>query len=148
MEYTLINNNDEIVQQHWFDDEPPTLAPEKGLVWMQLILDYDICTEDQEPGEPEIIVDRVTGTVTKHFPAIMKPVPTTVSMRQARLQLLATDNLATVDAAVSGMGASAQIEWEYATEVQRSNPLVAGIQALLQWTDEQLDTYFIKASKL
>jgi len=71
-----------------------------------------------------------------------------VTMRQARLQLLAIGKLAEVDAAVAGMGAAAQIEWEYATEVQRSNQLVMGIQALLQWTDEQLDTYFREAAKL
>ena len=71
-----------------------------------------------------------------------------VTMRQARLQLLAIGKLAEVDAAVAGMGTAAQIEWEYATEVQRSNQLVMGIQALLQWTDEQLDTYFREAAKL
>lgn len=81
-------------------------------------------------------------------PAPPEPVPTTVSMRQARLQLLATNDLTTVDAAVSNMGQAAQIEWEYAATVERSNPLVAGIQALLQWTDEQLDTYFREAAKL
>ena len=75
-------------------------------------------------------------------------VPQSVTMRQARLQLLATDNLATIDTAISTIGAAAQIEWEYATEVQRSNPLVAGIQQLLEWTDEQLDTYFREAAKL
>lgn len=71
-----------------------------------------------------------------------------ITMRQARLQLLAIGKLAEVDAAVAGMGTEAQIEWEYATEVQRSNPLVAGIQQLLEWTDEQLDTYFREAAKL
>lgn len=72
----------------------------------------------------------------------------TVSMRQARLQLLAAGVLDDINSTIATMPQAAQIEWEYATEVQRGNPLVAGIQQLLQWTDEQLDTYFIEAAKL
>lgn len=71
-----------------------------------------------------------------------------ITMRQARLQLLALGVLDTVSNAISSMGQAAQIEWEYAAEVERSNPLVAGIQQLLEWTDEQLDTYFREAAKL
>lgn len=76
------------------------------------------------------------------------PVPNKVSMRQARLQLLASNQYETVNSAISTMGSAAQIEWEYATEVIRTNPLVAAMQQLLGWTDEQMDQYFIEASKL
>jgi hypothetical protein len=71
-----------------------------------------------------------------------------VSMRQARLQLLAIDSYATVNGAIATMPEAAQIEWEYATEVQRSNPLVPAMAGLLGWSEDDTDLYFTEAGKL
>lgn len=70
-----------------------------------------------------------------------------VSMRQIRLELLSQELLDDVTLAVEQSGIAAQIEWEYATSVDRNNPLVAAIQQILQYTDEQVDDLFIKAAK-
>ncbi len=79
---------------------------------------------------------------------IVTPIPTLITMRQARLQLLADGVLDDVSAAVAGMGAAAQIEWEYASEIQRTNPLVPAMQTILGWDGARVDQYFIEASKL
>jgi len=78
------------------------------------------------------------------------PPVTTVSMRQARLALLGAGLLAQVNDAVAAMlgveGEAARIEWEYATEVSRESPLVAGLIASLGLTEAQLDALFVAAA--
>lgn len=78
-------------------------------------------------------------------------IPATVSMRQARLALLAADLLEPVETAIAAMegaaGRAAQIEWEYATEVKRDSPLVAGLAQALQLDEETLDRLFLEAAE-
>lgn len=83
-------------------------------------------------------------------PADIPPVyhATSVSMRQARLQLLALGHLDTVDNAVAQMPRAAQIEWEYATSVDRDNALAAAMCALLGWSEADRDAYFDAAAQL
>ena len=79
-------------------------------------------------------------------------VPQAVTMRQARLALLAAGKLTTANAAIAAMpgtdGDAARIEWEYAHEVRRDSPLVAGMGAVLGLTSEQLDGLFIAAAAI
>lgn len=85
-------------------------------------------------------------------PAPPVVVPTSISMRQARLALLGAGMLAQVDAAIAGMagaaGDAARIEWEYATTVDRTSPLVAGMTGALSLTSAQLDALFIAGAAL
>jgi hypothetical protein len=78
--------------------------------------------------------------------ALVLPVPDVISMRQARLVLLSEGLLAQVDATIAAMDeparSAAQIEWEYATELRRDNPLVVAMQASMNLTDEQVDAMF------
>lgn len=80
------------------------------------------------------------------------PVPKVVSMRQARLALLGAGLLAQVNTAVANMpgaeGDATRIEWEYAQEVRRDSPLVAGLSAALGLTDETLDNLYKVAAGL
>ena len=71
-----------------------------------------------------------------------------VTMRQARLQLLALGSLAVINAAIATMPEEAQVEWEYATEVQRTNPLLTALVQLLGWSEADTDLYFTEAAKL
>ena len=79
-------------------------------------------------------------------------VPQAVTMRQARLALLAANMLTTVNTAIAGMpgaeGEAARIEWEYAQEVRRDSPLVAALSAAFGWTGAQLDAMFVSAKTL
>lgn len=80
------------------------------------------------------------------------PVPQTVSMRQARLALLKAGKLNAVNTAIANMagieGEAARIEWEFSSEVRRSQPLVIALTPALGMTSEQLDQLFITAAEL
>ena len=76
------------------------------------------------------------------------PVPQQVTMRQARLALLSAGLLDDVEAVISAAGRAAQLEWEYAAVVDRSNPAVAAVQQQQGMTDAQIDDLFREAAKL
>ncbi|MCB2052282.1 MAG: hypothetical protein KDE63_12720 [Novosphingobium sp.] len=79
-------------------------------------------------------------------------VPQVVSMRQARLALLAAGSLAAVDAAIAALPSpqkeAAQIEWEYATEVQRDSALIASLAPALGMDDAAIDALFVAAAAI
>jgi hypothetical protein len=80
------------------------------------------------------------------------PVPETVSPRQARLALLGIGMLDEVEQALASIpgaqGKAAQIDWEYATEVQRKSPLIATLGPALGLTSQQIDDLFRAAVAL
>jgi len=77
-------------------------------------------------------------------------IPSVVTMRQARLALLATGKLADVDTVIAAMPepdqSAAKIEWEYATEVKRDWPTLLTLAPLLGLSDADVDQLFIDAS--
>lgn len=84
-------------------------------------------------------------------PVVPEPepyIPESVSMRQARLALLQSGLLATVDAAIASGTEADKITWEYATEVNRSDALVDNLSVALGLSEQQLDELFILASTL
>lgn len=87
---------------------------------------------------------------TEVLPFVAPPptVPQVVTIRQARLALLAADLLDDIDAAVAASGRAAQIEWEYATEVRRDHPLIAAMQAAKGLSDADVDQLFLTASEM
>ena len=76
------------------------------------------------------------------------PVPQQVTMRQARLALLGAGLLDDVEAVITAAGREAQIQWEYASVVERSNPVIAIVQQQQGMTDAQIDDLFREAAKL
>jgi hypothetical protein len=79
-------------------------------------------------------------------------IPTEVTMRQARLALLAAGKLAGVDAAIASMPepqkTAASIEWEYSNALQRNNPFVAQLGAALGLDAAGIDALFVEAAKI
>ena len=79
-------------------------------------------------------------------------VPQSVTMRQARLALLAAGKLAAVNSAIAAMtgaaGDTARIEWEFSSEVQREQPLVLALGGMLGMSEAQLDALFVAAAVL
>lgn len=79
-------------------------------------------------------------------------VPRAVTMRQARLALLAAGKLGQIDAAIDSLPSpqkeAARIEWEYSQEVQRHKPLVLALAPALGLDDAALDALFVAASQL
>lgn len=76
---------------------------------------------------------------------------TTVSVtkRQAQLALLNFGLLDAVNQAVASMGREAQINWDAASSIDRSNPFIEAIaKGVLGMTDAQLDQLFALAATL
>ena len=76
------------------------------------------------------------------------PVPQQVTMRQARLALLGAGLLDDVEMVIAAAGREAQLEWEYAAVVDRSNHAVAIVQQQQALTDTYIDDLFREAAKL
>ena len=78
--------------------------------------------------------------------------PKVVTMRQARLALLSKGLLYNVDAVIASFPSpqkeAAQVEWEFASTVERNSDLVAMLSQSLSLTDEQMDALFQAASEL
>lgn len=81
-----------------------------------------------------------------------EPVPQTLTARQARLALHGIGKLSDVPAAIAALPepqkTNAEIEWEYATHIERNNPFVAVLASALQLTDMQVNQLFVEGVKL
>lgn len=106
-----------------------------------------------------VCVEAKAGSVGWRFdgetftaPSAQVPIPQSVTMRQARLALLAAGLLDTAEAVIAGIpgdvGRAARIEWEYAQEVRRDNALLQQVQALAGFSDQDVDSLFLSAAAL
>lgn len=100
---------------------------------------------------PDLWVENGVVSVVPYIPPLV--VPQVVSMRQARLALYNANLLHLVDESLASMPieeqrVKSQIEWEYATVVDRNSPLAYGLAGALGLTDKALDNLFIEAAKL
>ena len=87
-------------------------------------------------------------TIAEYVPPPPPPV-TQITMRQCRLELFDRGLLQQVQSIVDLQGGAVEIEWEYATIVDRQSPLVAALASNLTppLTEEQVDELFQEASK-
>ena len=142
----------------WTD---PQLGVQDCAWWQETYDDLPIDTLTHKYGDEILTINEETKTVsvTHEIVALTQdeidanyrlahPTPNVISMRQARLQLLSMNLLDSVNSAIVSMPQSAQIEWEYATEVRRDNALVLGVQSALSMSDLEMDTFFTEANKL
>ena len=83
---------------------------------------------------------------------IVTPIPTEVTMRQARLALFQQGLLANVQTAIDGLSEPqktvTQISWDYATAINRDDDLVIQLSAQLGLTSDDLDALFTLAATL
>lgn len=108
------------------------------------------------PDDSNVQIDGVLGvyvqadweTMREDEMRARNPVPQQVTMRQARLALLNAGLLDDVEVVIAADGREAQLEWEYAAVVDRSNPAVAAVQQQEALTDAQIDDLFREAAKL
>ena len=143
----------------------PTVTPEVADA-----LGYDVVTHDAQPAYNETTqiitaLDPLFSngawtqgwTVTDKSPEQIAAeardmVPIAVTMRQARLAMLGAGVLSAANDAIAAMegvqGDAARIEWEYAQEVRRDAPLVAGMAAALGLSETQIDGLFVAAAGL
>lgn len=82
----------------------------------------------------------------------LTPVPQEVTMRQARLALFQANKLLAVDFAINQMTEPEQtttrIWWEYATSVERNQPLVAALGSAIGLSSTDIDDLFRLAATL
>ena len=112
---------------------------------------FGTCPEDadtQVDGVLGVFVQADWETMREDEMRARNPVPQQVTMRQARLALLNTGLLDDVEMVIAAAGHAAQLEWEYAAVVDRSNPAVAVVQQQKALTDAQIDDLFRDAAKL
>jgi hypothetical protein len=109
-----------------------------------------LCLGPNPENLPTVELEGIYPVGTKYENGAIVPlapiVPTSITMRQCRLQLLADGVYETVNSAVPTMGQAAVIEWEYATNVDRTNPLVPSIQKLLGWDNARVDRFYTEAN--
>lgn len=118
-----------------------------------------VVEQDAQPRVPGVWVE-CTGLMVgpgwawdgSAWTAPAAQVPASVSMRQARLALLAVGLLDDVEAAIAAMSepakSAAQITWEYSGEVQRTNGLVSQLAPALGLSEGGIDTLFIAAAAI
>ena len=103
---------------------------------------YITAPDDYDPAQDYRVIDGV----------LVPQVPESVTQRQARLMLHRQGVLAGVDAVIDAMPepqkTEARIEWEYASAILRSSPLVAAMGAALGLDEAGLDLLFVEAAKL
>ena len=115
-------------------------------VQMQMLRD-DAAAMGTPLTDYEALIAEVIAGIVPYVPS-PPVIPQSISMRQARLALLGAGLLDTVNGAMATMPQAAQIEWEFASDVQRTNPLIGAMAAALGMTDAQLDDLFTLGSTL
>lgn len=75
------------------------------------------------------------------------PLPTEVTMRQARLALLEAGLLDDVEAAVNAIpginGEKARIEWNFSNTVKKNQPITQMLASVIGLTQQQIDDMFV-----
>lgn len=102
--------------------------------------------KEEHPLEQYCLTQTIASYVA---PKVIVVVPTSITQRQCRLKLNQMGKYKDVVTFIENSeDDEIKIEWEYATEIERNNPLVSTLGEQLGLTKEQLDTYFVEASKL
>ena len=98
------------------------------------------------PADCVAITDEEAQAIQAEQEANKPVVIPTISMRQARLALLADGLLDDVEAALSTP--EYKIWWEYSTIIERDNFLVNDVLKILGKSDAEIDAMFIAAYEL
>lgn len=113
---------------------------------------YDTKAERDKFGAAELI-EMSAAEIDAHINTpVFAPVPSIVTMRQARLALLADGKLSAVETAINALPepqrSAARIEWDYSSEVHRDRAFVQTLGAALGLDSEALDALFTQAATL
>jgi hypothetical protein len=87
-------------------------------------------------------------TYVNHTEDAVEPVPERVTSRQFKLQLLADDLIDSVEAWIATQSRDIQIAYESSGTFVKSEPMMQSGFAALGFTSEQIDNFFVEASKL
>jgi hypothetical protein len=107
---------------------------------------------DVESAEKMLIIDNTVPLFDDGQPSPAK-VPESVSPRQIRLAMLQSGMILTaIDDLINSMPEPdktiVRVNWDYAIEISRADPLIENMGALLGLTSDQIDALFILAENL
>lgn len=138
-EYALLVDN--VFKEIRNYEEKPQNIPHKKVTWHNVVRQYG-----SAPSETLVNGNWVIQTID---PSTLPPsVPTSVTARQVRLLLLQNNLLDDVEALIQTQDQSVKIQWEYATQFERNDPLLNQMAETLNISQEELDQFFIDASAL
>lgn len=115
---------------------------------------FGTCPDESDTNVPGVLgVIEESDWLQMQRDELRARIPVSITMRQARLALLNAGLLDDVDAALaaipdSALRRAAQIEWGYASTVNRSSPWVSNLASALGLSESQLDHLFVEAAKL
>ena len=116
---------------------------------------YGTCADDADTSLPGVleVIDQAGYEAALAGEMTARRAKLVVTMRQARRALLAAGLLDQVDAAIAAIADAterrqAEIDWEYATTVERLWPWVQTLGAALGLSAEDLDALFEQAATL
>ena len=98
------------------------------------------------PADCTPITDEEAQAIQADIEANKPVVVPTITMRQARLALLADGLLDDIEAAITQP--DDKIWWDYSTTVERNHPLVDAVLTALGKTKAEIDAMFIAAATL
>lgn len=105
--------------------------------------------EKERPLEEYCLTKTIAAYVKPKEPPEVVYVPTSITQRQCRLMLHKMGKYKEVVTFIENSeDDEIKIEWEYASTIERNNPLVSTLGEQLGLTKEQLDNLFVEASKL
>lgn len=157
--YDLISPDGEFIEFRRFDTEPEGIdvAPHKP----RLLPRVEIKPAYDPPGEVRegpvhtvedgnsvwtwTVRDKTEEEILADFKAT---VPQAIDMRRVRLKLDSEGRLDAVDAYVASQPNLVKIEWEYATELRRTHPMVAIMGFFFGLDEAALDQWFIDAGQI
>lgn len=138
--------NTNSVEATWVDAEGTTVKCHSYADSQMDMLEADLGEEAASHAE---LIALVRASMVPYIPPPIV-VPTSVTMRQARLALLSSGKLGSVATVIASLPSpqkeAAEIEWEYSQEVQRNNGFVSLLAPALGLTETDLDDLFITAS--
>lgn len=134
-EYALLINN--VFQEIRSYNSKPVDIPHKKVSWHPVI---------RETGDYFEGLDGDNWIIRTPDPASIPPY--SITPRQCRLLLLQQGLLSDVENMIANQDEATKITWEYALEFCRDDPLLLQLAKNLNLTEEQIDQFFIAASKL
>ena len=137
-EYALLINT-EFKEIRNYESKPQNI-PHKNVKWHNVVREYGTPFEGLKNG------NWVIRTID---PSTLPPsVPYSIKPKQVRLLLLQQNLLANVEAMIAQQDEATKITWQYDLEFRRDDPLLDQLAIELNLTEQQIDEFFIAASKL
>ncbi len=162
MKYALIDINNSVVGM--YADLPNILRlPSGSIVYCPaLYVDYqglrlvDIITVDNRPSQwhnilrKDVTYDSGTQriTITVVYESSPSIVPTSITIRQAKIAISRAGKLAEVKAAIASLDEETKINWDDALEFSRSSAIILSIASTLGYNSNQIDNLFRTASQI